>query len=187
MKKLIFLFSLLMFGFSSVSCKNEAKAEKEIQMEDSLDAIIVNASSNKKKEIEDEEVTKEVEIEKHVKKKKEVAKKDKKEEVAKENKKDSEPKYGKDGGNMNIPGTSLSTNNGMAKKYIYDYEKYVVRYRKAVEAKDMDSFLRLSDASSALSKQYTRLMSILPGEEIEKLSRYMNVKSRQLDLLSSQM
>jgi len=101
--------------------------------------------------------------------------------------KNKETKFGKDGGSMKIPGTSLSTNHGMAKKYIYDYENYVARYRKAVAAKDMDSFLRLSDASSSLSRQYTKLMSILPGEEIEKLSQYMDIKSKQLNQLSSQM
>ncbi|WP_108867277.1 hypothetical protein [Aquimarina aquimarini] len=86
-----------------------------------------------------------------------------------------------------IPGTSFSTDNSFAKKYIKDYERYVANYKKAVEANDMDSFLKLSDASSSLSKQYTRLISVLPGEEIEKLSKYMQVKSDQLTKLSEKM
>ena len=88
---------------------------------------------------------------------------------------------------MRIPGTRLTTDNSYAKKYIRDYEKYVSNYRKAVEAHDMDSFLKLSDASSDLSRQYNRLINILPGEEIEKLSTYMQVKSKQLAALSAKM
>ncbi len=88
---------------------------------------------------------------------------------------------------LRIPGTSEKTNNSYSKKYIKDYEKYVANYKKAVEAHDMDSFLKLSSASSDLSRQYTRLMSILPGEEIEKLSKYMAVKSKQINALSEQM
>ncbi|GAA4271886.1 hypothetical protein U6A24_22555 [Aquimarina gracilis] len=92
-----------------------------------------------------------------------------------------------DNGEMRIPGTFERTNNSYAKKYIRDYEKYVSNYKKAVEAHDMDSFLKLNSASSDLSRQYTRLMSILPGEEIEKLSKYMEVKSKQINELSAKM
>ncbi|TPN89247.1 hypothetical protein [Aquimarina algicola] len=86
-----------------------------------------------------------------------------------------------------IPGTSDRTENADAKRYIRDYEKYVSNYKKAVEAKDMDSFLKLNDASSSLSKQYNELMTKLSGEEIEKMSKYMQVKSRQLAELSAKM
>ncbi len=74
-----------------------------------------------------------------------------------------------------------------AKKYVREYERYVRNYKKAVEAKDMESFLNLNKASSSLSRQYNSLISKLPPEEIQKLSDYMQIKSKQLNKLSEQM
>ncbi len=111
----------------------------------------------------------------------------KKKTSTKKKKTTSKPKVTPDDGEMRIPGTFARTSNTYAKKYIKDYEKYVADYKKAVEAHDMDSFLKLNKASSGLSTQYTRLMSILPGEEIEKLSEYMQIKSKQLNELSAKM
>ncbi len=86
-----------------------------------------------------------------------------------------------------IPGTSGYTKNSAAKKYIKDYEAYVANYKKAVEAHDMDSFLKLNEASSDLTKQYNSLMTKLSGEEIENISKYMQAKSKQLNALSAKM
>lgn len=156
--------SMLIFGLllSVFSCMKDPKSDK-------VDAVkeIVQDSTN----IATEEV---VEEKKPVVKKKKKATKKKNRTVKKDV-------------TMRIPGTPNSTNNSYSKKYIRDYEQYVANYKKAVDAHDMDSFLKLSSASSDLSRQYNRLMSILPGEEIEKLSLYMQVKSKQLADLSAKM
>ncbi|MBP2832080.1 hypothetical protein J8281_07740 [Aquimarina sp. U1-2] len=114
-------------------------------------------------------------------------KKKKKSYTKKKKKNNTKRKTAKDDAVIRIPGTFERTSNSYAKKYIKDYERYVANYKKAVEANDMDSFLKLSNASSDLSRQYNRLMSILPGEEIEKLSQYMEVKSKQINALSAKM
>ncbi|WP_109852754.1 hypothetical protein [Aquimarina sp. AU58] len=113
--------------------------------------------------------------------------KEKKPVVKKKKKTTKDKKATEDDNTLHIPGIFDTTDNSYSKKYIKDYERYVENYKKAVEANDMDSFLKLSDASSDLSKQYNRLMNILPGEEIQKLSEYMQVKSEQLAELSSKM
>ncbi|PKV50779.1 hypothetical protein ATE84_2845 [Aquimarina sp. MAR_2010_214] len=163
MKTPILTISLCLALLCIVSCKKETKTENfeavEVARGDTSDFI------------------EEVEEESEVKKKKKPTKK--KKPAKKENATDDKA--------LHIPGTFDTTNNSYSKKYIKDYERYVVNYKKAVEANDMDSFLKLSDASNDLSKQYNRLMSILPGEEIEKLSEYMQVKSEQLAELSSKM
>ncbi len=107
--------------------------------------------------------------------------------AAKKKKTSTKKKTVKEEGTMRIPGTFERTNNSYSKKYIKDYERYVSNYKKAVEAHDMDSFLKLNSASNDLSRQYSRLMSILPGEEIEKLSKYMEVKTKQMNDLSAKM
>ncbi len=164
MKKTILTTFLCLLLVSVISCKKDPKTDK-------LDAVEVVQDST------------DVTIEEVVEEKKPVVKKKKKTTKKKKKKK---KKTVVDGA-MRIPGTSISTNNSYSKKYIRDYEKYVRNYKKAVEAHDMDSFLKLSSASSDLSRQYNRLMNILPGEEIEKLSEYMQLKSKQINELSSKM
>ncbi len=161
MKKTILTTFLCLLLVSVISCKKDPKTDK-------LDAVEVVQDST---DVAIEEVVEEKKP--VVKKKKKTTKKKKKKTVA--------------DGAMRIPGTSISTNNSYSKKYIRDYEKYVRNYKKAVEAHDMDSFLKLSSASSDLSRQYNRLMNILPGEEIEKLSQYMQLKSKQINELSAKM
>lgn len=163
MKKPILIISLCTVLLSIVSCKKDPKSDTpdttvETVMPDSIRVA----------------VSKEIEKEKKVIKKK---------KAPVEKKKPTE----EDKGIMRIPGTFDSTDNSYTKKYIKDYEKYIVDYKKAVEAKDMDSFLKLNDASSSLSKQFNRLMNILPSEEIQKVSEYMQVKSEQLAKLSEKM
>jgi hypothetical protein len=159
---LIIFFCLVLV--SVVSCKKESKT-------DNLDTVEIPRGDTS-------DFIEEVDEEPEVKKKKKPTKK--KKPAKKGNATDDDKE-------LRIPGTFDATDNSYSKKYIRDYERYVVNYKKAVEANDMDSFLKLSDASSDLSKQYTRLMNILPGEEIEKLSEYMQVKSEQLAELSSKM
>lgn len=88
---------------------------------------------------------------------------------------------------VKLPAGMSSITDKAAIKYIQDYERYVANYKKAVEANDMDSFLKLNEASSSLTKQYTALMTKLSGEDIEKISNYMQEKSKQIDALSAQM
>ncbi|WP_062059229.1 hypothetical protein [Aquimarina longa] len=157
----IFVCTLLL---SVISCKKDPKS-------DALDVVEEVQDSTK---VAVEEVVEEVKP-KVKKKKKVTGKRDGKKEFERTNKL------------IPIPGTSGHTSNPDTRKYIKDYERYVANYKKAVEAKDMDSFLRLSDASSDLSRQYNALMTKLPGEEIEKLSEYMQVKSDQLTKLAEKM
>jgi hypothetical protein len=161
MKTPVLIISICLALSSVISCKKEVKT-------DSFDTVEVprGDTSNFIEEVDEES---------KVKKKKKSTKKNK------PTKKEGDDKI------LHIPGTFDETDNPHSKKYIRDYERYVANYKKAVEAKDMDSFLKLSDASSDLSRQYSKLMNILPGKEIEKLSEYMQVKSEQLAELSSKM
>ncbi|WP_299253900.1 hypothetical protein [uncultured Aquimarina sp.] len=89
---------------------------------------------------------------------------------------------------IKVPAGAPSFNSVAARKYVRDYEAYVAKYKKAVESKaDMDSFLKLSEASSSLTKQYRKLISTLPAGEIEKMSKYIQKKTKQIDALSRQM
>ncbi|WP_106792135.1 hypothetical protein [Aquimarina sp. Aq78] len=163
MKTPIFTIFLCLALLSVVSCKKEVKT-------DTLEPVEVARGDTS-------DFIEEVDEESEAKKKKKSTKK----------KKPAKKESTTDDKTLHIPGTFDTTDNTYSKKYIKDYERYVTNYKKAVEANDMDSFLKLSDASSDLSKQYNRLMNILPGEEIEKLSEYMQVKSEQLAELSSKM
>ncbi len=89
---------------------------------------------------------------------------------------------------IEVPPGAPTFESEVARKYVRDYEAYVTKYKKAVEAKaDMDSFLKLSEASSSLTRQYRKLISTLPAGEIEKMSKYMNEKAKQIDALNRQM
>ncbi len=166
MKKIFFVTLLAVTLLFAISCKKDPKTSNFEAVEYPVDSTYIEG--------EDKGVI----IKNPATKKKPVAKK--KKTTAKK-------KTTEEDGVMRIPGTFERTNNSYSKKYIRDYEKYVSNYKKAVEAHDMDSFLKLNDASSDLSKQYTRLMSILPGEEIEKLSKYIEIKSKQINALSAKM
>jgi len=174
MKNIIFPLFLVLMILSVASCKKDPKSDKEKlkSVENPVDSTMVK------------DANKEVVVQKPTTTKKKKKPTSSKKSSSTKTKKKSKATVD---GTMRIPGTSFSTDNSMSKKYIRDYESYVRNYKKAVDAKDMDSFLKLSDASSSLSRQYTRLISVLPGEEIEKLSTYMQVKSKQLDKLSSKL
>ncbi|MGY3793140.1 hypothetical protein [Aquimarina sp. 433] len=89
---------------------------------------------------------------------------------------------------IKLPAGAPSFDSQEAKKYIRDYEAYVAKYKKAVESKaDLDAFLKLSESSTSLTKQYRKLISTLPAEEMEKMSKYMQEKTKQIDALSRQM
>lgn len=88
---------------------------------------------------------------------------------------------------ISVPPSAPSFDNTEARKYVRDYEAYVSNYRKAVKAKDMESFLELNEASNNLTKQYRNLINKLSAEEIDKMSKYMQENTKQIDQLSSQM
>lgn len=161
MKKSILISLLCLIVLCVTACKKDPKMDQvnpEEIIQDSLKVATEKVEEEKKP------------VEK---------KKPKKKKPKKDAKKKNQP--------TSIPGTSLSTSNEDAKKYIKNYERYVSNYRKAVESKDTESFFKLSDESNALTQQYNQLMSKLPGEEIEKLSKYMQIKSDQLAELSAQL
>ncbi|WP_271766874.1 hypothetical protein [Aquimarina algiphila] len=168
MKKTILTIFLSAVLLSAFSCKKDPKS-------DTLDTVEV-ARGDTSDFVEEVDKEKEPEVEKK-------KKPNKKKKSDLDGKKDFE----KTNKLIPIPGTSGYTKNSAAKKYIKDYEKYVANYKKAVEAHDMESFLKLNEASSDLTKQYNSLMTKLSGEEIENISKYMQAKSKQLNALSAKM
>ncbi len=154
-------------------------------------ALLANFSCKKDPKSDKLEVVEKVEdstavaVEEIVEEKKPAVKKKKK--TVKKNKNDGKKEFERNSKFIPIPGTGAKTSNTDAKKYIKDYERYISNYKKAVEAKDMDSFLKLNEASSDLTKQYNSLMTKLSGQEIENISKYMQIKSAQLNKLSAQM
>ncbi len=151
------IFFLCLFLLIMVSCKKDPKTDKLEVVEEIVDSTDVVA----------EEIVAEEPVAK--KKKKPVAKK--------------KPKDKK----IAVPPGAPTFNSRAARKYIRDYEAYIANYKKAVKAKDMDSFLELNEASSSLTKQYRSLISTLSGEEIKKMSKYIQAKSKQIEELSKQM
>ncbi|WP_378188053.1 hypothetical protein ACE939_06440 [Aquimarina sp. W85] len=149
-----------------VSCKKDPKSDSTELQEQMVDTLPV--------------VEEPVVVEKPVVKKKKVVKKQKtKEEIQAESIKKL---------TIEMKSKGLPTfKESPAMIYIKRYEKYVADYKRAVEANDMDSFLKLSDASSALSREYRSLLNSLEGEDVEKMSKYMQAKSKQIDALSAKM
>ncbi len=158
MKKTFLITIFCLLLFSIPSCKKDPKSDK-------IDPVEVVQDSTQ------------VAVEEVVEEKKPVVKKKKKTTTKKKPVDKS----------MRIPGTAYSTKNVDAKSYIRNYERYVSNYKKAVASQNTEAFFKLSDESNALTRQYNQLMSKLPGEEIEKLSKYMQIKSQQLAELSAKM
>ncbi len=152
--------ALLLCLLSITSCKKDPKSDKLDVQEEIVDTTTVIKDVIEKKEV----------VTSKKKKKNEVTKKKPKEQI------------------IPVPKGAPSFNSVAARKYVRDYEAYVANYRKAVKAHaDMDSFLKLSEASSSLTKQYRTLISTLSGNEIEKMSKYMEAKTKQIDALSKQL
>jgi len=149
-----------------VSCKSEPKVDKE--------------AIERAKAIQDSiEKSKLVVVEEPEKKKK-VVKKKKKKKISKET---IEVKQKV----ISLPAGTPNFKNIDARRYVLDYEAYVSQYRKAVEASDMDSFLKLSKASSSLNSQYKTLISKLSGEEVDMILSYMDKKTKQINELTNRM
>ncbi|MHA7057103.1 hypothetical protein ACWGOQ_0007785 [Aquimarina sp. M1] len=146
---------------SVISCKKDPKSDKEEVIEEVIEEV--TDSTDVVEEVVEEKKT-------VVKKKKKPRKKKPKSNV------------------VEVPAGAPIFESMAARKYIRDYETYVLKYKKAVESKaDMDAFLKLSESSSDLTKQYRKLISTLPAGEIEKMSKYMQEKTKQIDALSRQM
>ncbi|WP_299439261.1 hypothetical protein [uncultured Aquimarina sp.] len=89
---------------------------------------------------------------------------------------------------IKVPPGAPTFESTAARKYVRDYEAYVAKYKKAVESKaDMEAFIKLSESSNSLTAQYRKLVATLPAGEIEKMSQYMQKKTKQIDALSRQM
>ncbi|WP_378175068.1 hypothetical protein [Aquimarina sp. SS2-1] len=159
MKNIILSSLVCLLLISVVSCKKDPKTDKK-------EEVI-------------EEVVDSTDVVEVVEEKKPVVKKKKKKKTTK-----TKPKTNV----IEVPAGAPSFKNTAARKYVRDYEAYVTKYKKAVESKaDMDAFLKLSKLSSDLTSQYRKLISILPADEIEKMSKYMQEKTKQIDALSRQM
>lgn len=168
MKNFIFGIFLCLFLSLIISCKNDPKPDQTETVEVAVDSIDVVEAV-----VEEEEV---------VEKKKPVAKKEK--ETSKKKKTTTTKKPEK----KQITGPGIpSFDSSLARTYVRNYETYIVNYKKAVNANDMDSFLKLSEASSDLTKQYNQLVSKLSSEDMQKLSKYMQAKTVQLNKISESM
>ena len=120
---IITLLSILMMSF--LSCKKDVKDERT----DTVQTIPISDTTR-------------LRLEENVKERVVDQKKNKSEKKKASIKKDSK----KNSAVLHIPGTFETTENSFSKKYVKDYEEYVTNYKKAVNAKDMDSFLKLSKA-----------------------------------------
>jgi len=88
-----------------------------------------------------------------------------------------------------VPTSMKELQNSTARNYIKDCEQYVANYKKAVESNDMEAFLKLSDESSNLTKQYQSMISDpnLSEQDMKLLSSYMLETTKQLNELSKRM
>ena len=144
------------------SCKSDPKTDKQDLKEAQVDTT----------EVVD------IEEEKIVEEKKPVTKK-----ITAKKKKATTPKKEA----YKVPAGAPTFSDAAARKYIIDYEKYVAAYKKAVEANDMESFVKLNDASKSLNQQYNALIEKLSAEELAKMSNYIQEKTQQLNELSEKM
>lgn len=72
-------------------------------------------------------------------------------------------------------------------EYVNAYEAYIEEYKKAVESKDMTAFASLGQKGQELGTKAQEVMGNLSGEDVVKLSEYMQKKSEQLQELSQKM
>ncbi|MBQ4822520.1 hypothetical protein [Aquimarina sp. MMG016] len=157
MKRIVLITFLNLAALLAVSCKKDPKTDKIEVKEEVQDTIPVM-------QVEDEKPS----VKKVTKKKKK--------------KKKTTPKKV-----IKVPPGAPTFDDTEARRYVRDYEAYVAQYKKAVAANDMDSFLKLSDASSSLNRQYKSLITKLSSEEMDKMVKYMEKKTKQIDELTKKM
>lgn len=160
MKKILCIITIVGVALLS-SCKGDPKTDKQDLIEAIKDTTVVT-------QVVEEDVI--VEEKKPVKKKTTPKKK---------------PAQKKE--TYKVPTGAPTFSDAAARKYIIDYEKYVAAYKKAVEANDMDSFVKLNDASKSLNNQYNALIEKLSAEELAKMSDYIQEKTEQLNKLAEKM
>ena len=160
MKK--YLLSTIIIGTTLVlSCKSDPKTDKQ----------------DLKEAVEDTTEVVDVEVDEIVEEKKPVKKKITKKKKTTTTKKET----------YKVSAGAPTFSDAAARKYIIDYEKYVAAYKKAVEANDMESLVKLNDASKSLNQQYNALIEKLSAEELAKMSNYIQKKTQQLNELSEKM
>ncbi|WP_103072175.1 hypothetical protein [Aquimarina sediminis] len=72
-------------------------------------------------------------------------------------------------------------------EYVNAYEAYIEDYKKAAESKDMTAFAELGKKGQELATKSQEVMGNLSGDDVKKLSDYMQAKSAQLQELSQKM
>ncbi|GGX16223.1 hypothetical protein [Aquimarina muelleri] len=88
-------------------------------------------------------------------------------------------------GSTKVGVPSFSDKN--VQEYVNAYEAYIEDYKKAVESKDMTAFASLGQKGQELGTKAQEVMGNLSGEDVTKLSEYMQKKSEQLQELSQKM
>ena len=170
MKLLYRIFSFLISSFVFISCHSDPKSDK-VTLNRVKDSIITTKESSIAEKQEEVKSKKKKVLDTSIKNIKKQSKFKPKNEKVK----------------IDLPSGAPSFKGDEARRYVRDYERYVSNLKKAVEAKDIESFLKLGDASSNLTKQYNTLIGKLPADEIAKMSKYMKQKTRQLDELTKKM
>lgn len=101
----------------------------------------------------------------------------------KEETENTEESNSNDSAKVGVP--SFSDKN--VQEYVNAYEAYIEEYKKAVESKDMTAFASLGQKGQELGTKAQEVMGNLSGEDVTKLSEYMQKKSEQLQELSQKM
>ncbi|WP_062059414.1 hypothetical protein [Aquimarina longa] len=83
----------------------------------------------------------------------------------------------------NVP----SFSDDKVQEYVNAYEAYIEEYKKAVERKDMNAFVALGKKGQELGQKAQEVMGNLSGDDVQKLSTYMQDKSTQLQELSQKL
>ncbi len=73
-----------------------------------------------------------------------------------------------------------------AQDYANAYEKYMEEYRKVVENKDMDGYSKLGTKGTELAQKASELTD-LSASDVEKLNKYMEAKTKELQDLGSKL
>lgn len=157
----IFFTSSLLF-----SCKKDPKQDKEPIIEEVVDST----------EIKEAVIPKLIEEEKVLEKK----------IVKKKNEKthDGDKKYSRTTNKIPLPPGAPDIQDQIVRKYIRDYENYIVEYRKAVNSDDFDTFLKLSKTSSKLTDQYRSVVDRLSGDDVKMMSDYIKKKTKEIEEIS---
>lgn len=71
--------------------------------------------------------------------------------------------------------------------YVNAYEEYMKELKKVVESKDMDGYSKLSAKGAELGQKATEALGKVSGADAEKLTKYMEAKSKEMTELTNKL